>query len=106
MGPKNSPDPISSRPTRLFGFDERSPEVQTHGLNPQQRSRFNGLATDMGVGAVLGGFVGAVLPGLLVPLIGFAAAPITMPVGLLCGAYAGVYCHHETRKANQSSQKV
>jgi predicted lipid-binding transport protein (Tim44 family) len=98
--------PESPKVPRRFGFAERNHEVPNLGLNPQQRSRFNGLATDMGVGAFLGGFVGAVLPGLLVPLIGFAAAPITMPVGLLCGAYAGVYCHHETRKANQSSPKV
>jgi hypothetical protein len=99
----NCDSPESPAVPRLFGFAERSPEVPNLGLNPHQRSRFSGLATDLGVGAFLGGFVGAVLPGLLVPLIGFAAAPITMPVGVLCGAYAGVYCHQETRKANQST---
>lgn len=40
-------------------------------------------------GALIGGAVGLILPGVIVPIVGFAASPITGPLGAVLGAYAG-----------------
>lgn len=40
-------------------------------------------------GACIGGAVGLIAPGIIVPLVGFAASPITGPLGFVLGAYAG-----------------
>ena len=40
-------------------------------------------------GALYGGLGGLILPGVVVPLLGFAASPITAPIGLVLGAFAG-----------------
>ncbi|MCA9792107.1 MAG: hypothetical protein KC910_09945 [Candidatus Eremiobacteraeota bacterium] len=40
-------------------------------------------------GACIGGAVGLLAPGIIVPLVGFAASPITGPLGFVLGAYAG-----------------
>lgn len=46
-------------------------------------------------GALIGAAAGVVVPGIVVPLVGFAAAPITGPIGLVMGALAGAsaYTH-------------
>jgi hypothetical protein len=40
-------------------------------------------------GALYGAAAGVLIPGIVVPLVGFAAAPITGPLGLVMGAFAG-----------------
>ena len=52
-------------------------------------------------GALYGGLGGLILPGVVVPLVGFAAAPITAPIGLVLGAIAGASAYdHPDYKPN------
>lgn len=49
---------------------------------------------DAGMGAALGALGGLLLPGIVVPILGFAAVPITLPIGALLGAFTGAVCDH------------
>lgn len=55
------------------------------GAEESKESRLSYMAK----GALIGGAAGLILPGIVVPLIGFAASPITGPIGLVFGAIAG-----------------